>query len=71
MYKKSDLSQYTDEYTKWVERKLRNKFMVCLKGKSPQEVWDEEMEKYANKKHADARGMIEVDLAVESVLLQG
>lgn len=43
--KRSDLSQYSGEYIRCVETKLRGKFMACLNGRSPQEAWDAEMEK--------------------------
>ena len=48
--KRSDLSAYKLEYFKEVELKLRNKFMKCLRYKTPQEAWDYEMSKIKNKK---------------------
>lgn len=47
--KKSDLSLFTDKL-KTVETKLRTKYMKCLKWKTPQECWDEEMKKWKRKK---------------------
>ena len=66
MPKKSDLSQYTDEYIRWVEEKLRNKFMLVLKGNTPQECFDEETEKYyakvlkktASRRHITNKGVL-------------
>jgi len=40
--KRSDVSQYQSQ-AKLAETRLRNRFMVVLKGHSPQEVWDKEM----------------------------
>jgi len=48
--KRSDLSKFSLEYIKEVERKLRNKFMSCLNFKTPQEIWNKEIEKINNKK---------------------
>lgn len=45
--KRSDLSEFSLEYIKEVESKLRNKFMSCLNFKTPKEVWDEQIK---NKK---------------------
>jgi len=47
--KRSDLSKYKLEYFKEVESKLRNKYMECLNYKTPQEVWDIEIEKWKKK----------------------
>lgn len=67
--KRSDLSSYTNEYIRWVEEKLRSKFMVCLKGKSPEETFNEDTEKCRAtvlKKTARVR-----TITSKSVLLQG
>lgn len=45
MPKQSDLSQYSNSYIQFVEQKLRDKFMTCLGGRSPQEVWGKEIKK--------------------------
>lgn len=47
--KRTDISQYSAKYIQYVEEKLREKFMVCLNGRSPQEAWDAEMEKHRAK----------------------
>ncbi len=47
--KRSNLSSYPLSYFKEIETKLRNKFMKCLNYKTPQEAWDEDMNKI-NKK---------------------
>lgn len=49
MPKQSDLSQYSNSYIQFVEQKLRDKFMMCLYGRSPQETWDKEMKKQRDK----------------------
>ncbi|MFM7088306.1 MAG: IS30 family transposase [Candidatus Paceibacterota bacterium] len=41
--KRSDLSEYTLEYFKKVERKLRTRFMECLKFQTPQEAFEKEI----------------------------
>lgn len=43
--RKSDLSQYKEEYFSWVESKLRNRYMKCLNFKTPKEVFDYELQK--------------------------
>lgn len=69
--KKSDLSSYPLEHFKMVEQKLRNKFMTCLNYKTPQEVWNEEMEDIKNKKTPQC-GIINQTLKINSgVRLQG
>lgn len=70
MPKRSDLSSFTPGYIAWVEGKLRDKFMVCLSGKSPREAFDQEIGMYM-KKHPSLGGMMNVDLTAQSVLLQG
>jgi transposase, IS30 family len=47
--KKSDLHLFTSEL-KTIETKLRTKFMKCLKWKTPEECWDEEMKKWKKEK---------------------
>lgn len=51
--KKSDLSFYDLEYFKEVETKLRNKFMECLNYKTPQEMWNIEIENLKKEKQSD------------------
>ena len=41
--KRSDLSKYGKSYFKFVEYKLRNRFMKCLGFKTPQEAFNQEM----------------------------
>jgi len=48
--KRSDLSGYDLKHFQEIENKLRNKFMKCLRYKTPQEAWDYEMSKIKNKK---------------------
>lgn len=48
--KRTDLSGYGKEYFKMVEEKLRTRFMKCLNYKTPQEVFEREMERFENKK---------------------
>lgn len=59
--KRSDLSKYGDEHFKFIEHKLRNKFMKCLNYRTPKEAFDEEMEKLKTKKPL-VGGMIEETL---------
>jgi len=42
--KKSDFSTYPPEYFTMIEMKLRNKFMTCLNFKTPQELFDKEIQ---------------------------
>lgn len=49
--KKSDISQYQDRL-KVIEHKLRTRPMKCLDFKTPQEVWEKEMQKQASKNTA-------------------
>ena len=46
--KKSDLSKYSTEYFKMVEQKLRTRWMTCLKFKTPEEVFQQEMQAQKN-----------------------
>lgn len=48
--KRSDISAY-QHVVAYAEHQLRNRFMVVLNGKSPQEIWDAEMEKEMSKTH--------------------
>lgn len=43
--KRADLSGYSEEYVRWVEDLLRNRFMKCLKYHTPQEILEKEMRK--------------------------
>ena len=49
--KSCDISKYQSKI-KEVENKLRNKFMKCLKYKTPEEVWNAEIQKVENKKES-------------------
>lgn len=70
--KRSDLSKYASVFPN-IERKLRTKPMKCLDFRTPEEMWQKEMQKYRNKKSAQmARGiMVETLQTNKSVLLQG
>lgn len=46
--KKSDLSKYSTEYFKMVEQKLRTRWMTCLKFKTPEEAFKQEMQAQKN-----------------------
>lgn len=59
--KKSDLSSYSKEFILEVERKLRDRFMECLKYKTPREVFAFELQKQ-NKPRV--RGMLKSKLLV-------
>jgi transposase, IS30 family len=48
--KKCDLSKYSEEYIAEVQRKLKTRFMKCLKYKTPEEAFNIEMEKLKLKK---------------------
>ena len=48
--KRCDLSKYSKEYIDDIQRKLRNKYMKCLNYKTPEEVFNIEMEKLKLKK---------------------
>ena len=43
--KRSDISSYSKEFITEVERKLRDRFMKCLKYKTPREAFDAELQK--------------------------
>lgn len=47
--KRSDLSKYEKSYFKSIEHKLRNRFMKCLRFKTPQEAFNQEMTKLKSK----------------------
>ena len=55
--KRSDVSQYQRQ-AKLAEARLRNRFMVVLKGYSPQEVWDREMCARVLKNHECVEGRL-------------
>ncbi len=59
--KKSDLSKYSTEHFTEVERKLRDRFMECLKYKTPREAFDLELQKQ-NKPRV--RGMMKEKLLI-------
>ena len=67
--KRCDLSKYSEEYISLVERKLRTRFMKCLKYKTPEESFNREILKL--KKPLVCGMMVEVLKANESVLLEG
>jgi IS30 family transposase len=46
--KKSDLSSFPPEYFSFIENKLRDKFMTCLKFKTPREMFEKEMQVQKN-----------------------
>lgn len=46
--KKSDLSKYSIEYFKMVEKKLRTRWMTCLKFKTPEEAFKKEVQAQKN-----------------------
>lgn len=48
--KRCDLSKYSKEYIANIQRKLKTRFMKCLKYKTPEEVFNIEMEKLKLKK---------------------
>lgn len=50
--KKTDLSQVSEETIRMIETKLRNRPMKCLNYRTPQEAWDREMKKVAQKEKA-------------------
>jgi transposase, IS30 family len=69
--KKSDLSKVSMETIKFVEEKLRNKYMKCLKFKTPKEAFEEETAKIDMKKSAES-GMIKNSITLsESVRIEG
>jgi len=46
--KKSDLSKLSPEYISFIEAKLRDKFMTCLKFKTPRELFEKEIQVQKN-----------------------
>lgn len=64
--KKSDISLYQQKL-KAIEEKLRTRPMKCLDFKTPQEVWDNEMQKQASKNTArSCGGMMEEELLIKN-----
>ena len=61
--KKSDLSSFSLEHFKMIEQKLRDKFMTCLKFKTPRELFEQEIWKQKNTR---VRGMISKDVLTAS-----
>jgi len=59
--KKSDLSKLTPEYVSFIEAKLRDKFMTCLKFKTPREMFEKEVQAQKNTR---VRGRIKNILTV-------
>ena len=69
--KRCDLSQIPPETFAFVEEKLRNKFMKCLKFKTPKEAFENELKKINNKKSAEC-GIITSNInLLESVRIEG
>ncbi len=69
--KSCDLSKLPKEIFPFVEEKLRNKYMKCLKFKTPKEEFEKEVAKIEMKKSAE-RGMIEKSITLsESVRIEG
>lgn len=69
--KRCDLSKLPKEIFPFVEEKLRNKYMKCLKFKTPKEAFEKEIKKIEMKKSAK-RGMISENiLLAESVRIEG
>lgn len=70
--KRTDLSQYVERFAE-IERKLRNRPMKCLNWRTPQEAWDDEMQKRATKKPQSLCGMMSSVLKTNcgSVRLRG
>jgi IS30 family transposase len=65
MPKRCDLSKYSTEYIEEVEKKLRTRFMKCLKFKTPEEVFNMEMQKLKLKKPLQCGMMSKVLLTSE------
>lgn len=59
--KRSDLSTYSEEFLREVERKLRDRFMECLKYNTPREAFEKELQK---QKRPLVRGSIKRKLLV-------
>ena len=69
--KRSDLSSYSKETFMLVENKLRDKYMKCLKYKTPREVFVEEIKKI-NTKKSTVCGILKKELLLtESVRIEG
>lgn len=69
--KRCDLSKYSREYIDEVQRKLRTRFMKCLKYRTPEESFSREILKQKQKKPLVCGMLVEVLKANESVLLEG
>jgi IS30 family transposase len=59
--KKSDLSTFSPEHWKMIENKLRDKFMTCLRFKTPRELFDQEI---CKQKNTLVRGMMRRELII-------
>lgn len=69
--KRSDLSSYPKEVFVFVENKLRDKYMKCLKYKTPRELFTKEMQKINTKKSTSC-GILKRELFLtESVRIEG
>lgn len=69
--KRCDLSKLPEETFSFVEEKLRNKYMKCLRFRTPGEAYEKEIRKIEMKKSAK-RGMIENNIVLlESVRIEG
>ena len=69
--KRYDLSKIPLETFSFTEEKLRNKFMKCLKFKTPKEAFEQELLKISNKKFAEC-GIITSNIKLsESVRIEG
>lgn len=69
--KRCDLSKIPIETFSFVEEKLRNKFMKCLKFKTPKEAFEYELSKIESKKSARS-GIIKSNINLEeSVRIEG
>jgi len=69
--KRCDLSEIPKETLSFVEEKLRNKFMKCLKFRTPKEAFEQELLKIESKKSAQG-GIITSNIKLrESVRIEG
>lgn len=68
--KRTDLSAIPEVRIREVEHILRTRFMKCLNFKTPQESWDEEIERF-RQKNTPLGVMIVDDLLEKSVRLEG
>ncbi len=59
--KKSDLSKFPPEYFSFIEAKLRDKFMTCLRFKTPRELFEKEVRAQKNTR---VRGRVKYILTV-------